>query len=587
MTYKDYGIILHTFKTTGEYQTTCPKCSHTRKKKTHKCLSINLDKQVWNCVHCGWSGGLPKEKERMEKPNYIKPVWKNKTELSDNLVKWFEGRGIRQTTLLNAKITEGEEFMPQVGKKVNTIQFNYFRDNELINIKYRDGAKRFKLHKDSELIFYNLDALKDSEEVYIVEGEMDALSLLEAGIKNVVSVPNGATLGKCNLQYVDNCIDEFENVKTIILALDNDSAGRNLKEQLSERFGVERCKYVDWNDCKDANEVLMKFGLDGIYKYISDVKEFPIEGVFTIEDYDADIDDMYINGLDSGCGIGEKEFDEHLTFVKGYITTITGIPSHGKSDFTDQIILKLIILHNWRCAFYSPENKPTKLHFSKLARKIMGKNWFGVNKINELELKQAKEYLNNKIWFIKPEKDFTLDSILNSVLRLKRKYGIDCFVIDAWNKLEHKYGQNETKYIGESLDKLANFCEVNNIHCFLVAHPRKMSKRQDGTYEIPSLYDIAGSSNFYNKTDNGITVYRNFDTKNTEIHIQKVKFSHWGKVGTMYFNYDLDSGRYYTNEIDKTYKWLEVQQKEISLQPNYDFDYSDINDTNTLDKAPF
>jgi twinkle protein len=586
MGYAEYGIIAHTSKTTGEYQTTCPKCSHTRKKKTQKCLSINLDKQVWNCVHCGWSGALPKEKFMIDKPNYIKPKWLNQTKLSDNVVKWFEGRGIRQETLNYVKVAEGVEYMPQIGKKTNTIQFNYFRNNELINIKYRDGRKNFKLHKDSELIFYNIDAVKNNKEVYIVEGEMDCLSLIEVGIKNVVSVPNGATLGKCNLQYVDNCIEAFEDVETIILALDNDSAGRNLREQLSERFGIERCKYIDWEDKKDANEVLQKLGLDGVYKYISQVKDFPLEGVFTIEDYDADIDDMYHNGLESGLGIGMREFDEHLKFVKGYITTITGIPGHGKSDLLDQIILKLITLHKWKCAFYSPENKPTKLHFSKLARKVSGKGWSGDKRINEYELKQIKNYLNNKVFFIKPEKDFTLESILKSVLLLKRKYGIDCFVIDAWNKLEHKYGQSETKYIGESLDALGVFCETNNVHCFLVAHPRKISKDKNGVYEIPNLYDIAGSANFFNKTDNGLSVYRDFEQKRTFIYVQKVKFAHWGAVGSFNYGYDLLSGRYFEGGCVDVGSWIE-EAKQTKIEPNYDFDASDINNTTTLDEAPF
>ena len=65
------------------------------------------------------------------------------------------------------KITEGIEFMPQAAMNVNTIQFNYFRDGELINVKYRDGKKRMKLFKDGELIFYNIDSIKNAKEVYI------------------------------------------------------------------------------------------------------------------------------------------------------------------------------------------------------------------------------------------------------------------------------------------------------------------------------------------------------------------------------------------------------------------------------------
>lgn len=122
-------------------------------------------------------------------------------------------------------------------------------------------------------------------------------------------------------------------------------------------------------------------------------------------------------------------------------------------------------------------------------------------------------------------------------------------MIDAWNKLEHKYNNNESKYIGESLDKLAVFCETNNVACFLVAHPTKMQKDKFGNFEVANLYSISGSSNFFNKTDGGFCVHRDFDNEKTIVYIQKVKFSHWGQTGMCEFKYDLESGRF--NELDK------------------------------------
>jgi len=168
----------------------------------------------------------------------------------------------------------------------------------------------------------------------------------------------------------------------------------------------------------------------------------------------------------------------------------------------------------------------------------------------------VKEYVKDKIWFIKPEKDFTLDSILASVKRIILTKGVDCFVIDAWNKLEHK--EDSTGYIGKQLDKLADFCELNNVHCFLVAHPTKMRKTVDGLrYEVPTLYDIAGSANFYNKADVGICVYRNFDTNITTVLVQKVKFNHWGETGSVNQIYDKQSGRYsIEGTTEENVSWL-------------------------------
>ena len=568
MEFSDYGINVPAGKS-GEIQTICPKCSHDRKKKSIKCLSVNLDKRIWNCFHCGWKGFL--KNESIERKVYIKPEWKNKTDLSNKAVKYFEERKISQKTLTHFRISEGMEFMPQAGKEMNTIQFNYFDlNNELINIKFRTGNKLFKLNKGSQLIFYNLNNIDFNQPIFLTEGEIDALSIYEAGKINVLSVPNGANLSNNNLEYLQFVAEELNQVPLFYLCFDNDQAGRKLREDISDRLGKERCKIIEFKDCKDANECLIKYGIQGIIESIQDAKDFDIEGVFTISDISGDIDDMYINGLDEGLSIGHKNFDQHLRFVKGYITTITGIPNHGKSDFLDEIILRLFINHGWKGAYYSPENKPTKLHFSKLARKIIGKAWNGFNRLTIDEVNQVKQLLDGKIWFVKPEKDFTLTSILNHVKSLHTKFGLDFFVIDAWNKLEHKYEVSETKYIGESLDELSRFCEVNNIHCFLVAHPTKIKKDPITLqYEIPNLYSISGSSNFYNKTDNGITIYRDFKNEVTNVYIQKVKFSHWGGIGMSSFKYQIDSGRYC--EVDGTYPFGSWLENKKPIEPNQDF----------------
>ena len=556
----------------GENQMTCPECSPNRKKKTLKCFSFNLNKNAGRCNHCGIVLVAKEDKPIEIKPTeYKKPVWKNKTDLSNNAVKWFESRKITQSTLNEFKVTEGLEWMPQTQTNVNTIQFNYFKFGELVNVKYRDGAKNFKLFKDGEMIFYNLDATINNNVIIIVEGEMDVLALAQSGFKNVISVPNGCNdKGKINMDYLDNCIDYFAEDCKFLLALDNDKVGNRLKDELARRLGYENCSTITFKDCKDANDCLIKYGIIGVTESIEAAKEYPIEGVFNAIDIQDSIWDYYNNGLPSGFGIGMHEFDMFLKFQPGYLTVITGIPGHGKSEFLDFLMCRLNISHDWKFALYSPENHPLQLHFSKLAEKIIGKPFDGKNRMSPLDLTTTIEYLKDVFYFVNPAENFTLDNILTAVKSLVRKKGVKAFVIDAWNKLEHNYSTNETKYISEQLDKIVTFCEKNSVHCFLVAHPTKVQKdKATQKFEIPNLYSISGSANFYNKAANGITVYRDYENFTTEVYIQKVKFKHWGQTGCCQFAWDKTNGRYYKGMPNHD-SWIQSNKpKELEQNNNF------------------
>jgi twinkle protein len=554
----------------GENPQTCPVCSPERKKKLDKCFSFNLAKGAGKCSHCGVV--LVEKKDFIQKPTKIafkRPLFKSSTNYSPDLIKFFSGRKISEKTLLDMKVGEGMEWMPQINAEVNTIQFNYFRNGELINIKYRGKNKSFKLEKGGELIFYNLDCSIHNNTIIIVEGEMDCLALYECGFKNVVSVPNGAGLGKINFDYLDNSIDSFSEDTQFILAVDNDQAGQNLQNELARRLGYENCTYVRFKDCKDANDCLIKYGIQGVTEAMNSAKEFPIEGVFNANDIEDEIYSFYNNGLPKGCGIGMAEIDMLIRFQEGYLTTITGIPGHGKSEFLDFILCKLNVSHEWKTALYSPENHPLELHFSKFAEKITGKPFEGVNRMSPADLRQMIDYHAKNFFFINPKENFTLDNILDSVRSLVRKKGIKAFVIDAWNKLDHQYATSETKYISEQLDKIVMFCERNKVHCFLVAHPTKISKNRDTQlYEIPNLYSISGSANFYNKTANGLTVYRNYETGQTQVYIQKVKFKHWGQTGCVDLRWDSSNGRYFIDTPNSD-NWINMMPNRI--QENTEF----------------
>lgn len=262
---------------------TCPLCSHERKNKKQKCLSIDWIRGLARCNHCGELIQLHTYKKNNSKTPIIE--WENNTNLSDEVVKWFESRKIGQFTLRSLKVSEKIEWMPIAKAKVKAICFNYFINDELTNIKYRAYNKDFKLHKNAKLSLYNQDNIRLSKECIIVEGELDVLSFVETGIYHCVSVPNGANLKNNNFSYID--LKYFNNKDRIYLAVDNDEPGVCLRDDLIDLFDKEKIYLVSFNDCKDANEYLMKYGIEALGKTIDSatplttkrqiVNEFPID----------------------------------------------------------------------------------------------------------------------------------------------------------------------------------------------------------------------------------------------------------------------------------------------------------------------
>ena len=532
----------------GAKDSPCPLCSHTRSNKNEKakCASLDWDRGIGTCHHCDEVFQLHtfKRKGGGEKV-YVKPEWKNKTDLSDNAIKWFEGRGISQATLQKLKVSEGVEYMPQVSKEINTIQFNYFINNELINIKYRDGKKNFKLVKGAEKVFYNLDSTVGSDSVVIVEGEMDVLALVESGVRSVVSVPNGATLNRLNLDYLDNCIEYFDDKDRIILAVDADEAGQNLKAELIRRFGAETCYTVDFGEYKDANDYLVANGSVSLHSVISNAAAVPLENVVQLKDIEDELTEFIEEGFKPGFQVGLSNFDSVFSTYTGQFITVTGIPSSGKSDFVDQMAVGYNLNYGWRTAFASPENKPTFLHVHKLIRKF----WKGMPTKEDVggdKWNQVTEHINDNFYFLENER-YDLDSVLKKGAELVKRKGIKCLVIDPFNKVKMKAKRDLSipDYTMEYLQKIEIFAKKYDVLVILVAHPVKMNKLPDGTMDVPTMYNIKGGGEFYDASYHGLVVHRNYEQKTVMVKVLKVKFQNLGENGAeSHFKWQHDSGLY-------------------------------------------
>lgn len=552
-------------KNGANYVGSCP--FHNEKTPS---FTVSESKGIYKCFGCGRSGDsitflndhqnlnyiealryiaekyhIPIEHDQKE---FIKPLPRLE-KLSPETIKYFQNRGVSNNTLLRFGITETVEWMPKANKEVRAICFNYYKDEELINIKFRAKDKDFKLNKSSQLIFYNLDAIKNEDICVIVEGEIDCLSLYECGIYNCVSVPNGAEHRR--LDYLDHCWQYFENKTQVILFTDNDEPGNKLRDELARRIGKDKCYRVEYPaDCKDANEILIKHGKMQILSIIEQARRWPIEGVLTMDDLFQDVCNYYENGYPKGYEAGIGEFDDLLTFAGGQYTTVTGSPGSGKSEFVDYISTQLARRHQWKFAVCSFEN-PAAVHVTKLMEKFVGLSF---NFRKDSEHRMNKEQFEEGIYMVDKyfqfinisQADVSIVGILQKLRELVVRSGIKGAIIDPWNYIEHKIpeGQTETQYVSECLTLIKEFCLKNDVHLFLIAHPRKLVKDNKKQYPVPTMYDISGSAHFFNKTDNGISVHRDFSNGVVDVYVQKVRFSWLGKIGFASFSFNTFTRQY-------------------------------------------
>jgi len=583
----------HGFKD-GVKDSTCPKCSADRKKKTDKCVKLDWNKGFANCFHCGESMQIHTYKKKQELKNYVKPKFEYK-EVTEATAEWFNGRKISQQTLSRLKVTSGSEWMPQTKKQMNTINFNYFLSEQLVNVKYRDGKKNFKLFKDAEKIFYNLDSIRTSKECVIVEGEIDALSFVEAEVFNVVSIPNGFNLqGNINLDYLDNYLDFFDNKDKIYLALDNDEAGLKGKAEFIRRLGSERCYIVDFKDCKDANEYLIKYGKEDLKIVIDKAELTPLENVKQLNDFSKELDSFWINGLPKGMLTGMKQFDEIFSAELGQYTLVTGVPQSGKSEWLDQIIVKYNLNTKNKVGFVSIENEPFIFHYDKLSQKLFGRKPTP-NDIGKQNLIDVKNYINDNYFHVHFEKRYYLEEALAKFKELSRRKGCRIFVIDPFNKVKLKNNITSiTDFTNEYHTQLDAFVKETNSHLFLVAHPNKTEQAEgsDSTFKMPNAYNIKGGGEHFDMSYNVLGVNRIYEQKIVQVKTLKVKFKHLGEQQkSVFYGYNTVNGRYedleqqpavidfetVINVKDLDYSnWLSKKQPEEVEQPkmqvNEDFD---------------
>lgn len=566
---------------------TCPECSSTRKKKTEKCMKVFWDTGLGQCCHCGAKIQLHTYKKKTERPImkkptvkcYAKPASPATGGISEKLEQYWKGRGISKETLKALNVHVSTEWMPQTKKEIPVMCFPYTRNGEHINTKYRgsykndkgESCRAFKMVTNAQKIAYNWDNVQDASTCIIVEGEPDVLTFHESGFKYCTSSPNGSTLHTVNTEWLDDSFEIFDNKEIIYLGMDNDSAGQNVQAELIRRLGASRIRIINYPEgCKDANEVLMKHGIEAVRNLIETAKEIPIENVLDFGHIEDDLLKFYSEGHQSGYKTGVMpELDEVFSVYTKQIIIWTGIPTHGKSEQVDQYVLGLCITNGFSAAYCSVENEPHYIHCDKILRKLAGKKTT-YNNYGERDVLECGAWMYKRLSFIhktpstvihdkgkvKPfvisetlqSSSYSLEFVLESAAELVRRKGIKILVLDPYNKIPLKSAKGKVgtpEYTGEYMNVLDSFCKTFDVLIILVAHPVKMPET-NGVFDIPNLYNVKGGGEFYDMTYHGLVTYRDITNQTVLTKVLKCKFNHLGQNGAaVRFRWDYETGRYH------------------------------------------
>jgi twinkle protein len=535
----------------------CPDCGDQRKKKNQKTFSITIkpDSNLYHCHHCGLSGAVRRKKfyeAHMEK------VVKIPTQLNYNvqlIQDFFGARNVHLDTLEGLPaMTTGMKYFN--GAQQEAVGFIYGPRENPTAIKWRSVEGKGFLCDGAPRSFYGIENVEETDEdLTIVEGECDVIALASVGIK-AVSCPNGAPAKVSQnrvspeednkFSYIWEERERLERVKRVILATDSDQAGEALAEEIARRVGRAKCWRVKFPEGKkDENDAVDKLGAEETRRLFDNPEPVPLSGVYGASEYLNDIKDIYANGHGRGASTGFPTIDELFTIAEGQLSIVTGMPSSGKSEFIDQIMVNLAQRESWKFAVCSFENPP-HMHIAKLAEKVSGKPFYdGLGaRMTEEELDEAVSFINDHFVFLESKDGgmSTIDSVIERTKQAVMRLGVRGLIIDPYNYIEQT-GTEEHNGISQMLSRITAFAKAHGIHVWFVAHPQKMYPREDGTYAVPKGMNISGSAAWFAKADLGITVHRAEDC--VEIHCWKSRFKWTGQQGVACLTYELSNGRYH------------------------------------------
>jgi len=444
------------------------------------------------------------------------------------------------------------------------------RKSEAIFFKYESGwkarawpDKAFTQADGTKAEFWNLEAVLNGPltDVWISEGELDAMAFVESGLRQdqVLAAP-AAPFGKPAkdaeeerrreedpnlLAYINEALARgLGKAKRFIWCGDQDDAGLRLRAAAARRLGQGKFYFVEWPEgCKDGNDFLRSDGPEALHDRLTNgFLAWPITGLYRM-------DSIPEQAPLTLWKTGFELWDNRVHLAPGTMSVATGHPGMGKTLLWTQIFFQILHQYNVTACIASFETR-AKPHLQRILRTL----FTGLLVPGAPEVRAADQWINDHYLFLlhpdrRPEIGWLLDQGEAAVVR----HGIKILQVDPWNRLEDSKGERETEteYVRRCLRELYNFAVDLNVHVQVIAHPAKMEGHRRG--QPPELEDIASSKHWDNMVDQGFVVHRPklYDEEGNretyaEVYHKKTRFDELGYATRLGLDFNLDHGRFYS-----------------------------------------
>ena len=567
------------------------KCLCFKHEEDNPSMSFDSKGKIFRCFSCGATYNIIDhymEYHNMAYIEAIKSIVKDFNISTDKLIIKTERKPIKAPTIYKNDISKAKEYINKRCISESTLKYADVKEDNKGNIvfvyknelgehitnKYRPARKINKDKKELKMWFesetnintlYLMDKADITKPLVICEGEFDALSLIESGYKNSVSVPTGCK----STEWITTNWTWLEQFEEVILWYDNDEAGKEGVKEVFNRLPNKVVKVVYSDICNDINELLFKYGKLAVLKQLEKASIPLVDGVkstkqiSTFNIYEAETIQLGINKID----------DNIIGLPLGSLNVITGRTGEGKSTILNQFFIGESIRQGYKVFLFSGELTESNAKgwlLDTLANKedlleFTSKKGYKYKKLSSSAVSRIDDFLEDK-FYLYTEEDYSINAIISKMEIMAKRYGVKVFCIDNLMVTENDE-KEELRNQTEIVKKLKSFAKKYNCIVHLVAHPRKAQNGQMGLDKS----DISGSANITNLADYVMIVQRIYEEdgtdKHTELTINKDRYM--GCNGKVYLLFDKDRRRFYCKngngeELEVDYLYEDIEQIEIA-----------------------